>query len=153
MLKQRPTINEWLDLPNEQRAILTLRFAINKSGGVQVRNQKLVSDGVSDNDLNLGVNIGKMVEYLGEDEWKKYIDVKLEDLADTLWAACVAKEFGTAGPFEVKEEKVVEEVPLAKKATKKDLKTGKTPELHIDEPFAGETVVINDTEDDSEVKI
>lgn len=139
MIKQRPTISEWLDIPTEQRGILVLRFMINKSGGMQVRNNKIVSDGVSDQDLENGVNIGKMIEYLGAPEWKKYIDVPLEDLADTLWAACVAKEFNQPAPFEVKEE--VEEPKEVKK-------------LDLDEPISEDdgTYPIEEDED-SEIKV
>jgi hypothetical protein len=144
MIKQRPTIQEWLELPTEQRNILVLRFAINKSGGVQVRNNRVVSDGVSDKDLDNGVNIGKMIDYLGDPEWKKYIDVPLEDLADTLWAACVAKEFNLPSPFEVDEQ---EPEKATKKATKKaskklDLKKAdeKEIELPVEEEESGISV-------------
>lgn len=151
-MKQRPTQQEWLELPTEQRNILVLRFFINKSGGMQVRDSRVVSDGVADQDLENGINIGKMIEYLGEPEWKKYIDVKLEDLADTLWAACVAKEFGAPGPFEVKEE-VKKEKPL-KVTKKKGGKDANTPSLTLSEPEDDiDPEIKNFGDEDSEIKV
>lgn len=134
MIKQRPTVEEWLELPQSQRSILVLRFDINRSTGTQVRNNRLVSDGVSDKDLETGVNIGKMIGFLGEPLWKKYIEVPLDQLADTLWKACVAKEFGAPEPFAVTEEvKKVEKTATIK--DKKGTARSGVKSLDLDEPL------------------
>lgn len=68
---------EWLELPAETRQKLILTFAIHKSEGVVVQQNKIVSDGCSQKDL-MGLTLDKMIDYLGED-WKKVKNDKLYD--------------------------------------------------------------------------
>jgi len=69
----------WLTLPAETRQKLILTFAIHKSEGVVVQQNKVMSDGCSQKDL-MGLSIDKMIDYLGN-EWEKVDNDKLyEDL-------------------------------------------------------------------------
>jgi len=80
---------EWLELPVETRQKLILTFAIHKSEGVVVQNNKVISDGCSQKDL-MGLSIDKMIDYLGS-EWEK---VHNEMLYDDLFARVLVKMFG-----------------------------------------------------------
>ena len=65
-MKKSITQEEWLGLSQELRDKLKEVFAINRSEGKKVVNNKLVSDGCSQGDLIAGITIGKMIEYLGD---------------------------------------------------------------------------------------
>lgn len=69
----------WLDIPQETRNKLVLMFAINKSEGHKMVDNKVVSDGVSQGDLITGITIGKMIDFLGSKGWKKTENEKLFD--------------------------------------------------------------------------
>lgn len=68
---------EWLNLPQETRQTLVYQFAIHKSEGVVVQNNKIMSDGCSQRDL-MGLTIDKMIDFLGN-EWEKTDNDKLYD--------------------------------------------------------------------------
>lgn len=68
---------EWLNLPQETRQTLVYQFAIHKSEGVVVQNNKIMSDGCSQKDL-MGLTIDKMIDFLGS-EWEKTDNDKLYD--------------------------------------------------------------------------
>lgn len=69
---------DYLALPKETRVKLVQIFAINKSEGVRVVENEIVSDGSSQADLIAGITIGKMIDYLGKN-WKKVDNEKLFD--------------------------------------------------------------------------
>lgn len=56
----------WLQLSNEQRFLLRKYFQIPKSGGVEMQDNKMLSDGSNEHDLK-AVNIASMHSFLGED--------------------------------------------------------------------------------------
>lgn len=58
--------SEWLGLDQELREKLKNVFDINRSEGMKVVNNRLVSDGCSQGDLIAGITIGKMIEYLDD---------------------------------------------------------------------------------------
>lgn len=80
--------DEYLALPKEVRDRLIQTFAINKSGGMSIRDNKLVSDGTSQQDLINGLTIGKLIDFLGTRGWKK---VDNEKLFDDLFTKCLEK--------------------------------------------------------------
>jgi len=94
-MKQRPTYAEWMELPSEQRNALVLQFNINKSTGVRVQNKRVISDGVSEQDLENALHLGKMIEFLGSD-WKEAVEYDTEMLADVLWEMVLRKMFGVS---------------------------------------------------------
>ena len=65
-MKQHLIVPEWLKLEVDTRRKLINQFSIPKSGVVEVANNQLVCDGVTEKDLK-ELGIGKMIGYLAED--------------------------------------------------------------------------------------
>lgn len=59
-------VPEWLQIEQDTRRKLINQFAIPKSGVTEVQNSQLVCDGVTEKDLKT-LDIGKMIQYIGED--------------------------------------------------------------------------------------
>lgn len=65
-MKQSLIVPEWLQIEADTRRKLVNQFAIPKTGITEVQNSQLICDGVTEKDLKT-LNIGKMIEYLGND--------------------------------------------------------------------------------------
>lgn len=101
-MKQCSSLDQWIALSMEERSIIIQKFNIQKSGGMEIADGQVVSDGVTIKDLMV-INISSMIEYLGDKHMKEILeafDVGVEHLFDNLW-------------------KVVLEVALDKKEPKK----------------------------------
>ncbi len=90
-------IDNYLALPKETREALVQTFAINKSQGMSIRNNKMVSDGTTQQDLINGLTIGKMIDFLG-DGWYENIKkdskkktILNDELYDLLLTNCLVK--------------------------------------------------------------
>ena len=60
--------NHWIELPTEVRSHLRKVFGLSKSGITEVRDQVLVSDGTTNDDLAVAFTKEKLCEYIGSDE-------------------------------------------------------------------------------------
>lgn len=57
----------WLQLTNEQRALMRETFSIPRSGGVEMMNGKMTSDGSNERDLS-SISVESMQKYIGSEE-------------------------------------------------------------------------------------
>lgn len=101
----------WMALPRDERVLLAVQFDLRKTGITEVKDDQVVSDGFTQEDLQ-GITREKMVEYVGSDE-----------SFPRLWELTVAKaryeitppiQIGAA-PFvteKADEEVVIEHAPL-----------------------------------------
>lgn len=115
-MKEKVYTQEWVELPHEFRVKLAAVFGITKTGISEVRDQTLISDGTTMDDLKV-ITKEAMAEYTGSDP---------EDSFSHLWEVTLSKvkyelhpptiEIGV-GPVE--ELKEVTEESNAKTTTKK----------------------------------
>lgn len=109
----------WMAQSKEVRNLLAERFELKKSGITEVRDQDVVSDGYTQDDL-LGITQERMTDYVGS-----------EESFPRLWELTVAKaHYELTPPIEMKmstpiEEKSDETVVLADKPKRKYVR--KTP--------------------------
>jgi len=104
-MKQFISYDQYIALAIDERNKIREVFNVVKSGGMDVVDNEIVSDGTTPNDL-ARINIGAMLEYLGE------VD---RDYCNNLWLQVIDKVFGSS---EKKEEK--KEAPAEKKEEKKE---------------------------------
>ena len=108
---------DWLELPAETRQKLIYQFAIHKSEGTVVQNNKVMSDGCSQKDL-MGLSIDKMIDYLMS-EWEK---VDNEMLYEDLFIRVLDKINGKTKEIDPEGTVTAEEGPEESSGTKE---TGK----------------------------
>lgn len=104
--------SEWLGLDQELREKLKNVFDINRSEGMKVVNNRLVSDGCSQGDLIAGITIGKMIEYLDDtsfgmntDNSEKIFDELFERVVNKVWDRQRADDVGLENIPKEDEEK------------------------------------------------
>ena len=107
-MKQCTSLDQWIALSMEERAIIIKKFNIQKSGGMEVADGQVVSDGVTIKDLMV-INIGSIIEFLGDKNMTAILesfDVGVEHLFDKLWKVVlkVALDKEELKKKEVKEE-------------------------------------------------
>lgn len=60
-------VPNWMSLPKDIRHRLTVVFNIQRSGITEIRDQDVITDGVTNADLSV-ITLQKMNEYIGSDE-------------------------------------------------------------------------------------
>ena len=65
-MKLNLTVKDWLNIPRENRQKLMELFRFSKSGCIEVVDNQVISDGVTERDLE-AFNVGAMINFLGKD--------------------------------------------------------------------------------------
>ena len=82
-------IKDWLLLPRDRQQRLMETFHFSRSGGMEIADNKIISDGVHESDLEK-MDMGKMIAFLGS-EW---LDFATPDLFDKLFTLTLSKLYG-----------------------------------------------------------
>lgn len=75
----------WMHVPREERAVLVERFGLSKTGIAEIKDQTVVSDGYTNEDLSV-ITADRMLEYVGGD----YEEGQVPSFA-RLWELSIAK--------------------------------------------------------------
>ncbi len=115
-MKQYITQEQYNVLRWEQKLKIQKLFKINPSAQREMVNNEVKFDGVVAYDLEV-INIGNMIEALG-DTWDSYIkSYKVDNLCDQLWDAIIeitSEEVNTTKDVKIPEEPLPESVELVK---------------------------------------
>jgi len=78
----------WMQVPHEERQVLVRDFNLPKTGISEIRDQDVISDGYSKDDLSR-INVATMSEYVGSPETESF---------SRLWELTCAKAHAEANP-------------------------------------------------------
>lgn len=123
-MKQCSSLDQWINLSTAERSIIMQKFNIQKSGGMEVADGQIVSDGVTIKDL-MAINVGSMIEFLGDKHMKDILeafDAGVEHLFDNLWKIVLKDALRREEPKKLEEEK-----PEAPKEEKSEVKVEEPP--------------------------
>lgn len=100
-MKQYISHKQYTDLDGVTRSKVLSVFKVKPTLKKEIVNNEMKFDGITQDDLAL-INIGAMIEYLGDSWFKSISDLTTEKLCDNLWKEVMIRM--TAPPKSVEKE-------------------------------------------------